>query len=167
MSVTPIPERSSETMAEGSIARVGDVMTWPVVVIDSGATLAIALERFVASRLRHLVVIRYEPDGGPRCIGVLADRHLAACWPLEPTMLEGRTVADVLPHPQSYVRPEDSLETAAASMLTGGQEAVPAIDEDGNVVGIVTVTDVLAAVAARRDVATRSPRERPAEKSQG
>lgn len=110
MNANPTSERQSESTAEVSIASVRDVMTWPVVMIESRATLSVALERFVGSRLRHLVVVVYEPDGRPRCIGVLADRHLAACWPLEPAMLEGRTVAEVLPHPQPYVRPGDSLE---------------------------------------------------------
>jgi CBS domain-containing protein len=34
-------------------------------------------------------------------------------------------------------------------MLTNGQEGLPVIDEEGSVVGIFTVSDVLAAVAAR------------------
>jgi CBS domain-containing protein len=127
------------------LGKVRDVMSGQVVVIDAGATLRDALERLVAARLRHLAVV--EGADFARCVGVLADRHLAAFWPLEPAALSRRTVVEVLPTPQPFVRPDDSLEHTASLMLAHGLDAVPVLDVDDQLIGIVTVSDMLTAVA--------------------
>jgi CBS domain-containing protein len=131
-----------------ALANVGDVMSGEVVVIDADATLGQALERLTASRLRHLVVV--VPGGnGRRCVGVLADRHLAAFWPFDPSVLERRKVRSVLPPPQPFVRAHEGLDHVASLMLFHDRDAVPVLDDDDELVGIVTVTDILSAVATR------------------
>jgi len=120
--------------------RVAEVMT--VVTINASASLWEAIERFFLSGLRHLVVVTED-----RCVGVLADRHVAAQWPLD---LRGRPVAELLDGRQPYTVADAPVLDAARAMLAAQVDALPVVDERHHIVGVITGSDltrVLVAIA--------------------
>jgi CBS-domain-containing membrane protein len=119
-----------------------DLMSAPVQTIDAHATMAEAWALVLQGGHRHLVVC-----SGGRCCGVLDDRTLFAHWPAGPFGLEASLVRDLLRPRTSCVLPDALAATVASIMSTQGVDAVPVTDEAGGVVGVVTSSDLAAAVA--------------------
>lgn len=111
---------------------VSRFMTAPPVVASPATTADAARALLAEGSLRHLPVV-----DGDRLVGIVsaADlRNAAAAEPLAQLM-----VAD-----PATLSPDDSLQDAARRLATGGYHALPVIDAGGQVVGIVTSTDLVA-----------------------
>jgi tRNA nucleotidyltransferase (CCA-adding enzyme) len=119
-----------------------DLMSTPVQTIDVDATMSQAWALMLEGGHRHLVVC-----SRGRCRGVLDDRTLFAHWPTGPFGLEASPLRDLLRPRTSCVLPAASAATVASIMATQGVDSVPVTDEDGGVVGVVTSSDLAAAVA--------------------
>jgi CBS domain-containing membrane protein len=109
---------------------VADLMTTPPLVVRPSATTAWARTRMRRADVRHLAVV----DARGQLAGILSDRDLAR---------PGRTVADVMTSSPLSVRPETRASEASALLLDHKIGALPVVDEEGRVVGIVTETDFL------------------------
>jgi CBS domain-containing protein len=109
----------------------------PVRVVDERTSVAEALRVMRVAGVRHLPVVT---DG--RCVGVLLDRDVVAA------AVEGITgpAARWARSPVPTVAPGDPPHVVARAMLAGGLGAALVVD-DGVVVGIITATDALAALA--------------------
>lgn len=70
---------------------------------------------------------------------------------------------DVLSRPVVTTRPETPLREAAALLTAHGFAALPVIDEEGRVVGMLSESDALAAGAEVRDVTVRAVMSVPVE----
>ena len=132
---------------------VKDVMTTQVVAVRSGATfkeMAAALRKY---RVSAFPVI----DEQEKVIGIVSEADLLAKEALtDPGVLaellqrkdvrkaEGQTAGDLMTHRVVTVRPEDSVEHAAQLMHFLHVKRLPVVDGDGNLVGLVSRTDVLA-----------------------
>ncbi len=121
---------------------VSTIMSRRVVAIVSDCDLTVAVDTFLASGVRHLVVV--DPDRTVR--GLLSvDQVLAALgmpgWP-------GRVGEQVVGEPMR-VRPDDDLQRAAEVMLDALVDAIVVADESGRVVGLVTWADLVAHIAGR------------------
>lgn len=95
------------------------------------------------SGLRHLVVAADDS-----CLGVIDDRTVFAEWPMGPLALRRRTVRELLRPCTSCVLPDTELQVVAQAMVDDVVDAVPVVDVDGQLIGIVTATDLTRAVAA-------------------
>lgn len=109
----------------------------PVQAVHHATTVAQALRLMHRARVRHLPVV----DDG-RCTGVLVDVDLVAA------AVDGVTgpVGRLARHPVPTVAPDADPAGTARAILTGGMDAA-LVTDDGVVVGIVTTTDVLKALA--------------------
>jgi predicted transcriptional regulator len=121
---------------------VATVMSRRVVAIRSDCDLSVAVDTFLGSAVRHLVVV--DPDRTVR--GLLSVEQVLAAlgrpgWP-------GRVGDQVLVEP-ARVHPEDDLGRAAEAMLDKLVDAVVVADETGRVVGTLTWTDLMTHVAGR------------------
>ncbi len=93
-------------------------------------------------------------DDRRRPIGVLDDRTIALEWPPGPmgahrtpvrTLLRGRS--------RPRVRGVDDMETVARTMLSARADAVPVVDRDGRLFGLITLWHVVElATEGGRDV---------------
>jgi CBS domain-containing protein len=118
-------------------------MSRPVVTIEGTASLWDAVERFFPSGLRHPIVVT---DG--RCLGVIADRHVAAEWPLHRLELRTRLVREILEDCQPDTVPDAPMVDAAWVMLGNRVDALPVVDEEHRIVGVLTGSDLIRALVA-------------------
>jgi CBS domain-containing protein len=111
----------------------------PVQVVHETTTVAQALGLLHRAGRRHLPVV----DRG-RCVGVLVDVDLVAA------AVDGVAghVGPLARRPVPTVALGADAPTAARAILGGGMDAALVLD-DGVVVGIVTATDVVEALAGR------------------
>lgn len=122
---------------------VGAVMSQPVLAVTVDRTLQDALAALVNTGLRHLAVV----DSAGRCRGVLADRAIAAVWVRDPGALARLRVAELVGGHPPAVLPGASVAAVARVMVRSGVDAVPVVDPVGHLLGIVTTTDVVRALA--------------------
>lgn len=65
-----------------------------------------------------------------------------------PLAMRRRRVRDLLNACTTCVQPDTDLETVAQVMARGDTDAVPVVDSNGRLVGIVTASDIVRAVAS-------------------
>jgi CBS domain-containing protein len=127
------------------VLTVGAVMNRQPPTADQETSLWGAWGRLRGVDCRHLVVV----DSGLRPLGVLEERDLALRWPPGPSgahhmRLRGLVRGQNQPH----VRDDDDVATAARAMLAAGTDAVPVVDGDGRLVGLVTARQCVELVAS-------------------
>jgi CBS domain-containing protein len=115
--------------------RIGEVMTRRVETIEPSATADAAYERMRVKRIRHLVVMESR-----NVVGVLSERDLGG--KAGTAVRAGRTVAELMSRGVAIAGPLETIRAAANRMRGGSVGCLPVVD-DGRVVGILTVSDVL------------------------
>lgn len=119
---------------------VRDIMSQPVLTVEVDESLWDAWQLLFVSGLRHLVVI----DKLGRSVGILSDRNILAEVPATAEHLSSRLVSDVLARvPVASIGPEADPREAANVMAHATSEAVPVLEADGRLVGIVTESDLV------------------------
>lgn len=129
-------------------SKVADVMTETVLTIEPRRSLNLAAQMMLWGGFRHLPVVK---DG--TLVGILsqADLYEAKCdWAKS-------TAADAMTTEVETASPHESLSVAADRMARARIDSLPVVDE-GQLVGIVTSTDVLAHVGQRHRQAAGSGR---------
>lgn len=122
----------------------------PRTVLDSDS-IADALEALSAMQVRHLPVV----DADGNLVGMLSDRDLAPFvrWvaddvhPERRTTLATRRVAELMSADVVSVDLDSELSAVIDAMLSERVGAVPVVDADGSVAGIISYVDVLRALA--------------------
>uniref|UniRef100_A0A0A9DMK9 CBS domain-containing protein n=1 Tax=Arundo donax TaxID=35708 RepID=A0A0A9DMK9_ARUDO len=120
-------------------AKLGDVMSRPVQVATPGQRLAEIDGFFVAQSGLPVV------DDEGRCIGVVSKKDKAKAT----NGLES-TVGEVMSSPAITSTPEKTVLEAAALMLKEKVHRIPVLNEQQQVIGIVTRTDVFQALEANK-----------------
>src|SRR4051794_12766077 len=125
----------------------GQVMSRHPATVDSQTSLFRAWGQLHGGHDRHLVVI----DVGVRPIGVLDERDIALEWPPGPLGAHHLPVYKLLRfRTRPRVRAEDDLAKVAATMLGANEDALPVVDDEGRLVGLVTVWHCLDLLAGAR-----------------
>lgn len=127
---------------ETPVLTAGDLMSAPALSVDLSATLSDAWTAMTSGGHRHLVVRH-----GARCVGVLDDRTLLAHWPSGPLGPTWLPVAELLLPRTTCVLPSTSARAVADVMVRERTDIVPVVDDDGELLGVVTTTDLALAVA--------------------
>lgn len=113
-------------------------MSRRAVVMSVDCTPGDALAAMLESGRRHLVVV----DHGGACVGIVAAVAVAAsCSP---------TLAGLATSPPVQLSQHSSMHEAASLMLTWSVDAAAVLGEDGEVIGIITWSDI---ASARRSTA--------------
>ncbi len=124
----------------------GDVMNRRPPIADQNTSLWSAWGRMRGAGNRHLVVV----DSRLHPVGVLDDRDIVLRWPPGPfdahrvplqRLLRGRS--------RPRARTEDDLATVARAMVTARADAVPVVDDEGRLLGLVTAEHCVELVASR------------------
>jgi CBS domain-containing protein len=133
----------------------GRLMSTPVVAVTIDHSLAGAWEAMRHRRVLHVAVL---DDLG--LAAVLDDRTVACEWPSGgPDAPHRRRVGDLVERGVRCVLPETPAAAVAQVRVEDGCDAVPVVTSAGALVGLVTSTDLVAAVAAGAAVEPVSPAE--------
>ena len=111
--------------------------------IDDDETLQDVVGRFVAGAGRHLIVL--DRDG--RCLGVLGPRHVAQAHHFDLRRDAEIPVRELGYAPWIMVGPDDDLRTCAQMLVEHDLDAVPVLDADRRILGLVTARDITRAAA--------------------
>ncbi|WP_169946659.1 HPP family protein [Microbispora sp. H11081] len=129
-----------------------DVMSRVLVTVKPDESPLMAWELMRRGSMHHLPVV----DAHSRILGVLTREDIAAHWSGGPAEQSRSQVRALLAGRRCpYVPPDASLPSVAAVMLESGVDVVPVMGASGALQGLVTVTDVLVAVAGRRGTPPR------------
>jgi CBS domain-containing protein len=104
--------------------------------------LALAQEKMAKGGFRRLPVV----DDSGHLIGIITDRDLREHKGFLPTT---RVTAAIVENPVT-VSPDDTIEAAAHLMLERKIGGLPVVASDGQLVGIITETDLLSGFVQRR-----------------
>ena len=130
--------RSASAAAMGAVYGVrtaGDVMDRRPPVADQETSLWEAWGRLRGADCRHLVVVDSRLHPG----GVREERDLALQWPPGPFEAPRVPLRHVVRgQAQAQARSGDDVATVARAMLAARTDAVPVVDDDGRLVGLVT-----------------------------
>lgn len=118
------------------MTRVGDIITGKVYSVPPTASVAEAAETMVKGRVGSAVVV-----DGPWLLGIFTERDTlrVAAAGADPTTT---SVKDWMTKDPMTVDPDSDSADAAAIMATEGFRHLPVV-EDGSVVGVVSLRDVL------------------------
>ena len=142
-------EADCRTAGQGGcpLPTAAHVMTRGPRTIDSRTSLFSAWGQLHGGHNRHLVVI----DDGVRPIGVLDERDIAMEWPPGPLAAHHLPVHKLLRfRARPLVRAEDDVAKVAAIMLGAREDALPVVDGDGRLLGLVTAWHCLELLAGAR-----------------
>lgn len=122
---------------------VGRICVREVDVISEDESAQTAAGRMHSRKVGTLVVV----DSETRPVGIVTDRDLTVrvlAKGLDGTQLP---VRDVMTHTPETVYPETAIEDALRRMRVGAFRRVPVVDDDGRLVGLLSLDDILELLA--------------------
>src|SRR5688572_20017635 len=134
------PEASPLDQPVSLIMTTGDLIT-----AEADDDLAVALEVFRQGRISHIPVL----SGDSKLVGVVSPADILKLSAPVRASLKGRTgilVADVMTKNIETVRPTVQLRQAAQLFISGGFHSLLVTASDGELVGIVTSSDIIRAL---------------------
>jgi CBS domain-containing protein len=133
------------------------------VCIDREATIVAASRLMRDQHVDELVVTERldgKVDGKPIPAGIVSARDIVTrifAMELDPSVL---TVGDILWSPPTAVRLSDSVPETLERLCATGSEALPIVDGDGLAAGVVSMEDLLQALACGEPSSERSRAQR-------
>jgi acetoin utilization protein AcuB len=128
---------------------VQDWMSKDLVTIDEDTSIMKASKVMKQNKIQHLPVLRKG-----RLVGIVSDRDLKEATPSKATtldihemyyLLDKIAVKSLMSETLFTVTPKDTVEKAAAIMLKNHVSALPVVDTQGALTGILTKGDVFRA----------------------
>ena len=128
---------------------VSDIMTRDFVALLEEQNLAQVIATFDRFGFHHLPVV-----DGTKVVGMISQRDVlhatvagvdnsTVAKNREARFIERTFVRDVMKTVVHTSRAADSVSSAAARMLEARVDSLPVVDDEGNMIGIVTTHDVL------------------------
>jgi CBS domain-containing protein len=122
------------------------LMSTPVVAVGPDHDVSTAWETLRKRHIHHLPVVQ---DG--RVVGVLDDRTIAAHWPVGgPDAPHQMRVGAITRLGAHCVLPQTPVRIIAQVMHRTRADAVPVVTPEGELLGLVTAADLVAALAGER-----------------
>jgi len=128
---------------------ISKVMTRNVVTIDPNADISQAREIMAKHSFRHLPVV----DENNRPIGIVTDRDIRSALPSPPLDDEDcrkewkrfskRKLKDIMTKNPVTISPLDTIQDALLLLYKKHFGALPVVDEQGKLIGIISVRDLL------------------------
>ncbi len=127
--------------------KIGDVRTTHVVVTHPGRPLVEAAREMRESHVGALVVVDAK-DSRRQPLGMLTDRDIVRGQVAKGTDLHCLTVGDVMSRDPLCLKTDMSLAEGIAALNARAVRRAPVVDGDNSLVGIVTLDDLMPAIAA-------------------
>jgi len=135
--------RTVDALAGLDILTARDLMSPVCGTLGAGASLREVVERFLTGPSRHLIVV--DDDG--RCLGVLGPRHVAQAHRFDIRGDGEIPVEDLGYAPWIALDPDDDVRTCAQALVEYDLDAIPVLDPERRVLGLVTAHDIARATA--------------------
>lgn len=119
------------------------LMTPEIITVQSDAPAQEAVEKLLENDINSLVVV----DDQDMMTGVITSKDFLNILS-EDDQAANATVGDFMTNQVVTIGPDDSIQTAAARMITNGISHLPVEDEDG-IVGMLSTTDITAYSVSR------------------
>lgn len=133
---------------------VQEVMTAAPATVTADSPILVAWWTMRRRAVHHLPVV----DEQDAYLGMIEAGSLAADWPGGGPVNAERPVSTMLTgRRQPRVRPGDPVEDVAVAMMRTGDSAVAVIGDDGHLLGLVTMYDLVAAIARGAVTGGRHP----------
>jgi CBS domain-containing protein len=135
-------------------AQIASIMYPKPLLAHPSDSLILAVERMLEARVRHLCVV----DGEQHLLGIISDRDLRRVMGDPRTALrsarrraslESATVGRAMTPSPRALTPDEPVAAAVSALLTHRYGALPVVDREERVVGIVSYVDVLRHIAGR------------------
>jgi CBS domain-containing protein len=142
--------------------KVSDICHAPVITVRETDELRQAAQLMREKHVGYLVVV--EPafrEGSFTACGVITDRDMVVsviAKDADPKLL---TVGDVMTRNPIAVDKDDSIADALQEMRRLGVRRIPVVSEHGELVGILSLDDVLTAIAAELESVAGAVRSGP------
>ncbi len=115
------------------------LMTSEIITVTPGTLVEDAVQTLLEEDIGSLVVV----DGDNRLVGVVTSNDFLEV--ISNSELEaGATVEQYMTDQVITISPGDSIQTAAARMITNGISHLPVEDPDEGITGMITTTDITA-----------------------
>lgn len=119
---------------------VKKLMQSPVIVINRAETVSHARKTMMKEHLSRLVVV-----DGPRPVGTLTRRDIIKSlsdYRMRQRDLDSILVDEIMKAPVTTITEEESIGEAARRMVSKNVRGLPVVDPKGELVGIITKTDL-------------------------
>jgi CBS domain-containing protein len=118
---------------------VGRICVREVDVAEPGETVQLAARRMNSRNVGTLMVL----DKESRPVGIITDRDLAIRVVGEALDATTTSVAEVMSRAMVSVHEETPIEEALCRMRAGPYRRLPVVDDDGQLVGVVSLDDII------------------------
>lgn len=141
--------------------RIEEIMTTSPITVRQTTTVGQAWDALRALDIRHLPVVNADGE----LVGIVSDRDFATP-PAPPLMAEllgtgagslDAPVGSIMTGSPISVEPDDDIDDAIDLMVENKVGAIPVVDPEGAVVGIVSYLDIIRAMRGRPVLAEASP----------
>lgn len=130
---------------------IGTVCTRNVCVSRPGAALASAVENMTRQHVGAIVVVDGSGNGGQKPIGIITDRDVVCGQLSPPRDLFCMVVEDAMTSDIVTLKENWGIAEGLAAMTNRGVRRAPVVNQAGELVGIVSIDDLLTPLA--RDLA--------------
>ncbi|QDT86142.1 CBS domain-containing protein [Gimesia chilikensis] len=117
----------------------GRICTREVDLVDQNESVQVAAERMNSRNVGTLIVL----DEESHPIGMLTDRDLALRVVGKGRDAIETTIADIMTRFPCSISEDTSIEAALTKMRSGGFRRLPVVDQEGKLIGVLTLDDIL------------------------
>ncbi|MFI4850035.1 Hypoxic response protein 1 [Gimesia chilikensis] len=117
----------------------GRICTREVDLVDQNESVQVAAERMNSRNVGTLIVL----DEESHPIGMLTDRDLALRVVGKGRDAIETTIADIMTRFPCSISEDTSIEAALTKMRSGGFRRLPVVDQEGKLLGVLTLDDIL------------------------
>jgi CBS domain-containing protein len=121
---------------------VEEIMTREVVTATTDTEVREVAREMARRRISCVVIV-----GGNKPVGIISERDLVRVVAERPNMLVGLMAKEMMTTPVKTLTIETTIAEAIRLMKERGYRRFPIIDGDGNLVGLVTQTDITHALS--------------------
>ncbi len=111
-----------------------------VAMVPSRTTVTLAAQRM---RLQKCGALLVTDDGGRTIEGIISERDIARALPDHGAELGEMQVSELMSRKVITCRPDDQLRSVMRTMTTHRFRHMPVLDNNGNLMGIVSIGDVV------------------------
>ncbi len=126
---------------------IGQICKRSVVTIRMSEDLTAAARSMREKHIGYLVVAEPQADGTTKPVGVLTDRDIVIAVVAREVDAKTLTVGDVMTRKPTVVAEDVGIETALQDMRRIGVRRLPVVGMRGQLVGVLSLDDVLEALA--------------------